>query len=158
HLQHGEPCFSIAHEALLRRWPRATAWITEHHDSLSVKSRLLHLSQRWRSEQQNSAYLLAEGKPLQEALLLQQNRLFQLEAEEQQFIQASKAKARLKRWTRRGTILTLCLLTVTAVTMGVRSFNAEQQALQKRLAAENLLGFMVGDFADKLRSIGRMDL
>uniref|UniRef100_A0A486XS62 Signal transduction response regulator n=1 Tax=Rheinheimera sp. BAL341 TaxID=1708203 RepID=A0A486XS62_9GAMM len=158
HLQHGEPCFSIAHEALLRRWPRATAWITEHHDSLSVKSRLRHLSQRWRSEQQNSAYLLAEGKPLQEALLLQQNRLFQLDSEESEFIHASKAKARLKRWTRRGTFATLCLLTVTAVTMGVRSFNAEQQALQKRLAAENLLGFMVGDFADKLRSIGRMDL
>ncbi|GAB2919546.1 nSTAND1 domain-containing NTPase [Rheinheimera gaetbuli] len=158
HLQHGEPCFSIAHEALLRRWPRATAWISEHHDSLSVKSRLLHLSQRWRAEQQNSAYLLAEGKPLQEALLLQQNRLFQLDSEESEFIHASNAKARLKRWTRRGTFAILCLLTVTAVTMGIRSFNAEQQAQQKRLAAENLLGFMVGEFADKLRSIGRMDL
>ncbi|CAM5225289.1 transcriptional regulator [Alishewanella longhuensis] len=43
HLQQGEPCFSVAHEALLRRWPRATAWISEHHDSLSIKSRLLHL-------------------------------------------------------------------------------------------------------------------
>ena len=89
-------------------------------------------TQRWRSEQQNSAYLLAEGKPLQEALLLQQNRLFQLEAEETEFIQASNAKARLKRWTRRGTLAMLCLLTVTAVTMGARSFNAEQQAQQWR--------------------------
>ncbi|MBZ9611426.1 nSTAND1 domain-containing NTPase [Rheinheimera maricola] len=158
HLQHGEPCFSIAHEALLRRWPRATAWIAEHFDSLSVKSRLRHLSQRWRSEQHNSAYLLAEGKPLQEALLLKQNRLFQLDNEETEFIQASYAKARLKRWTRRGTITLLCLLTVTAMALGGRSFQAEQQALQKRLAAENLLGFMVGEFADKLRSIGRMDL
>ncbi|MEW5682239.1 MAG: winged helix-turn-helix domain-containing protein [Pseudomonadota bacterium] len=157
-LQQGEPSFSIAHEALLRRWPRATAWISEHFDSLSVKSRLLHLSQRWRSEQKNSAYLLAEGKPLQEALLLQQNTLFQLDSEEAEFIQASDAKARLKRWTRRATVSLLCLLTLTAMTMGVRSFQAEQQAQQKRLAAENLLGFMVGDFADKLRSIGRMDL
>ncbi|WP_019676647.1 winged helix-turn-helix domain-containing protein [Arsukibacterium perlucidum] len=158
HLQQGEPCFSIAHEALLRRWPRATAWISEHFDSLSVKSRLLHLSQRWRSEQQNSAYLLAEGKPLQEALSLQQNQLFQLDREETEFIQASSAKVRLKRWSRRATLAMLCLLTVTAITMSVRSFNAEQQAQQKRLAAENLLGFMVGEFADKLRSIGRMDL
>ncbi|KKO44700.1 transcriptional regulator [Arsukibacterium ikkense] len=158
HLQQGEPCFSIAHEALLRRWPRATAWISEHFDSLSVKSRIVHLSQRWRSEKQNSAYLLAEGKPLQEALLLKQNRLFQLDNEETEFIQASQNKARLKRWTRRGTIAMLCLLTFSAVAMGIRSFNAEQQAQQKRLAAENLLGFMVGEFADKLRSIGRMDL
>lgn len=35
---------------------------------------------------------------------------------------------------------------------------AERRATEKRLAAENLLGFMVGEFADKLRGIGRMDL
>ncbi|NRQ43264.1 winged helix-turn-helix domain-containing protein [Rheinheimera sp. YQF-2] len=158
HLQNGEPCFSIAHEALLRRWPRATAWISEHHDSLSVKSRLQHLTQRWLAEQQNSAYLLADGKPLQEAQTLLANSLFSLEADERRFIQVSANKAGLKRWTRRGTIALLCLLTFTAVSMSFRSFNAEQQAQQKRLAAENLLGFMVGEFADKLRSIGRMDL
>lgn len=158
HLQNGEPCFSIAHEALLRRWPRATAWISEHHDSLSVKSRLQHLTQRWLAEQQNSAYLLADGKPLQEAQTLLGNSLFSLEADERRFIQVSANKARLKRWTRRGTIAMLCLLTFTAVSMSIKSFKAEQQAQQKRLAAENLLGFMVGEFADKLRSIGRMDL
>lgn len=158
HLQNGEPCFSIAHEALLRRWPRATAWITAHHDSLSVKSRLHHLSQRWRAEQQNSAYLLAAGKPLQEALALSRNPLFQLDQEESHFIKASARKARVMRWLRHCTIAALCLLTFTAVTMSFRSFQAEQQAQQKRLAAESLLGFMVGEFADKLRSIGRMDL
>ncbi|CAM5184640.1 nSTAND1 domain-containing NTPase [Alishewanella longhuensis] len=158
HLQQGEPCFSVAHEALLRRWPRATAWISEHHDSLSIKSRLLHLQQRWQAEQQNSAYLLAPGKPLQEALQLKHNPLFQLDAAELAFIDASTNKARQKRWLRHGTIATLCLLTVMALTMSIKSYNAEQQAQQKRLAAENLLGFMVGEFADKLRSIGRMDL
>ncbi|MDR6983118.1 DNA-binding winged helix-turn-helix (wHTH) protein/energy-coupling factor transporter ATP-binding protein EcfA2 [Rheinheimera pacifica] len=158
HLQNGEPCFSIAHEALLRRWPRATAWITEHHDSLSVKSRLHHLTNRWQAEGNNSAYLLAEGKPLQEALLLANNRLFQLDAEEAGFIQASAKKARMLRWGRRMTVALLCVLTFTAVMMSFKSFEAEQQAQQKRLAAENLLGFMVGEFADKLRSIGRMDL
>ncbi len=158
HLQNGEPCFSIAHEALLRRWPRATAWITEHHDSLSVKSRLHHLTNRWQAEGKNSAYLLAEGKPLQEALLLANNRLFQLDAEESGFIQASAKKARMLRWGRRMTVALLCVLTFTAVIMSIKSFEAEQQAQQKRLAAENLLGFMVGEFADKLRSIGRMDL
>lgn len=158
HLQQGEPCFSVAHEALLRRWPRATAWISEHHDSLSIKSRLQHLQQRWQTEQQNSAYLLAPGKPLQEALQLKHNPLFQLDAAELAFIDASTNKARQKRWLRHGTIATLCLLTVMALTMSIKSYNAEQQAQQKRLAAENLLGFMVGEFADKLRSIGRMDL
>lgn len=157
-LQQGEPCFSVAHEALLRRWPRATAWISEHHGSLSIKSRLQHLQQRWQAEQYNSAYLLAPGKPLQEALQLKQNPLFQLDAAELAFINASAQKARQKRWLRHGTITALCLLTLIAFSLSIKSYNAEQQAQQKRLAAENLLGFMVGEFADKLRSIGRMDL
>ncbi|ABI39651.1 lysine decarboxylase transcriptional regulator, CadC [Shewanella sp. MR-4] len=158
HLQNGEPCFSIAHEALLRRWPRATAWISEHNDSLSIKSRLQHLSQRWLSEDKHSAYLLAEGKPLKEAQSLKQNPLFDLDERETDFIAASSKRATMLRWTRRITVALLCVLTLTSVIMSVRSIEAEKLAQQKRLAAEDLLGFMVGDFADKMRGIGRMDL
>lgn len=158
HLQNGEPCFSIAHEALLRRWPRATAWISEHSDSLSIKSRLQHLSTRWLSEAKHSAYLLAEGKPLKEAQSLSQNPLFDLDDPETAFIAASTKRANMLRWTRRLTVTLLCILTLTSIIMSVRSIEAEKLALQKRLAAEDLLGFMVGDFADKMRGIGRMDL
>lgn len=158
HLQNGEPCFSIAHEALLRRWPRATAWISEHNDSLSIKSRLQHLSTRWLSEAKHSAYLLADGKPLKEAQSLSQNPLFDLDDPETAFIAASSKRANMLRWTRRLTVALLCVLTLTSVIMSVRSIEAEKLALQKRLAAEDLLGFMVGDFADKMRGIGRMDL
>ena len=49
-------------------------------------------------------------------------------------------------------------LTFIATFMSVRSYHAEQIAKQKRKEAENLLGFMVGEFADKLRSVKRMDL
>lgn len=158
HLQNGEACFSIAHEALLRRWPRATSWINEHYDSLSVKSRLHHLTRRWQDEGRNRAYLLAEGKPLQQALQLAGNRLFTLDKPEQDFIAASARRAWLLRWGRIGTALVLVTLTFMAILMSYKSQQSEQLAQQKRLAAENLLGFMVGDFADKLRSIGRMDL
>ncbi|MCL1088563.1 winged helix-turn-helix domain-containing protein [Shewanella profunda] len=158
HLQNGEPCFSIAHEALLRRWPRATAWISEHNDSLSIKSRLQHLSKRWLSEAKHSAYLLADGKPLKEAQSLSQNPLFDLEESETTFITASTKRANRLRWTRRITVALLCVLTLISGVMSVRSIEAEKLAQQKRLAAEDLLGFMVGDFADKMRGIGRMDL
>jgi DNA-binding winged helix-turn-helix (wHTH) protein/energy-coupling factor transporter ATP-binding protein EcfA2 len=158
HLQNGEPCFSVAHEALLRRWDKAKLWIDYHLDSLSIKSRIHHLAKRWRDEAKGKAYLLAEGKPLQEAVALSANPLFSLDNKEQGFIQASIKRAQIKRWTRRVTISLLCLLSFTSVLMSVKSLDAEQQALEKRLEAENLLGFMVGDFADKLRSVGRMDL
>ncbi|WP_350995656.1 winged helix-turn-helix domain-containing protein [Shewanella sp. TB7-MNA-CIBAN-0143] len=158
HLQQDQACFSIAHEALLRRWPRATQWITEHKDSLAIKSRLQHQSKRWLAESKSNAYLLAEGKPLAEASTLLNNQLFNLEPQELALIQASSKQANIGRWRRRAVMLALVALTLISVAMSVRSIEAENQAQQKRLAAENLLGFMVGEFADKMRGIGRMDL
>ncbi|QFU24125.1 winged helix-turn-helix domain-containing protein [Shewanella eurypsychrophilus] len=158
HLQNDEACFSIAHEALLRRWPRATKWIEAHSESLGIKSRLLNQSRRWLAESKTQAYLLSEGKPLQEAQLLSQNPLFTLESAEQALISASAKRVNSRRWRRRLTTGALVALTMLSVLMSFRSIEAEQRALDKRLAAENLLGFMVGDFADKLRGIGRMDL
>lgn len=157
-LHHGEPGFHIAHEALLRRWPRASEWIEQHKEMLAQKARLFHSACRWQAEQQASAYLLQEGKPLQDAKLLSTNPLLSLDATEQAFVQASMRRAKRRSWLRRGIVVSLATLTVISVLMTARSIDAEQQATARRLDAENLLGFMVGDFADKLRNIGRMDL
>lgn len=158
HLQHGEASFSIAHEALLRRWPRATDWINAHQDSLAQKARLYYQSQRWLHEGKASAYLLALGKPLDEARQLAANPLFTLSDDEASFVRASRRRASWRHTLRNGTVMLLCLLTLTAVTLSVKSNQAEKRATEQRLAAENLLGYMVGQFADKLRGIGRMDL
>ena len=40
----------------------------------------------------------------------------------------------------------------------LHSNHSQALAERKRLEAENLMGFMIGDFADKLRSVKRMDL
>lgn len=158
HLQNNEPCFSVAHEALLRRWQRATDWINAHRDSLAVRSRLREMTDNWITEDHSPAYLLAQGKPLQEAQSLSNNSSFILEVDEQRLIDASTKRVQHKRWLKRGTISLLCLLTVTSIFMSFHSQHAQLQAQQKRLEAESLLGFMVGEFADKLRSVRRMDL
>jgi hypothetical protein len=158
HLQNNEPCFSLAHEALLRRWPRASEWITLHKDSLTIKSRLQQLTERWLKEDKSSAYLLPQGKPLEEALSLQKMPVFTLDADELALLKASQQKVKAKRWLTRSTITVLCFLTFTAIFMSVKSQQSEAFAQQKRLDAESLLGFMVGEFADKLRSVKRMDL
>lgn len=158
HLQHGEPCFSLAHEALIRKWPRASNWINEHKDALRIKSQLQQLAGRWQFEDRNKAYLLPEGKPLLEAVNLQKSAVFKLDEEECALIKASQKSGIVKRWLKRTTVTLLCVLTFTALFMSVKSQQAENLAQQKRLEAESLLGFMVGEFADKLRSVKRMDL
>jgi DNA-binding winged helix-turn-helix (wHTH) protein/energy-coupling factor transporter ATP-binding protein EcfA2 len=158
HLQNNEPCFSLAHEALLRRWPRASEWISVHKDSLTIKSRLQQLTERWLKENKSSAYLLPQGKPLEEALSLQDMPVFTLDTNELALLNASQNKVKAKRWLTRSTITLLCFLTFTAIFMSFKSQQTEAFAQQKRLDAESLLGFMVGEFADKLRSVKRMDL
>ncbi|MFT4937697.1 MAG: DNA-binding winged helix-turn-helix (wHTH) protein [Paraglaciecola sp.] len=158
HLQNEEACFSLAHEALLRRWSRASHWIVAHQDSLEIKSRLQRMTERWLHEGKSSAYLLAQGKPLQEAQSLEDNRVFTLDKDERALITASQKRVISKRWVTRSTIILLSVLSFTAVFMSIKSQQAESFAQQKRLDAENLLGFMVGEFADKLRGVKRMDL
>ncbi|WP_165740720.1 winged helix-turn-helix domain-containing protein [Pseudoalteromonas sp. Z1A6] len=158
HLQNQEACFSLAHEALLRQWPRAKQWINDHKDALAIKSRLQHQAQNWVDEGKSSAYLLAPGKPLQEAQLLLSDKLFKLDDNEHALIKSSVKKTKAKIRVKRVTVALLCLLTFTALLMSFTSFKAQQNAQKKQLEAESLLGFMVGDFADKLRSVKRMDL
>jgi DNA-binding winged helix-turn-helix (wHTH) protein len=158
HLQNNKPCFSLAHEALLRRWPRASEWISLHKDSLTIKSRLQQLTERWLKEDKSTAYLLPQGKPLEEALSLQDMPIFTLDTNELALLNASQKKVKTKRWLTRSTITLLCFLTFTAIFMSFKSQQSEAFAQQKRLDAESLLGFMVGEFADKLRSVKRMDL
>ncbi|MCV2884845.1 winged helix-turn-helix domain-containing protein [Aestuariibacter sp. AA17] len=157
-LQQGQPGFRIAHEALLRRWPRMQDWLSHHRESLAIKSRLLSQTQQWLRESKDSAYLLQEGKPLQEANDLAAEGVLAIQADEQALVNASNAKVAVKRWVTRITAAVLVVLTLSSVLMGMQSYVSYQMAEKKREDAENLLGFMVGEFADKLRSVKRMDL
>ncbi|MFU2508020.1 winged helix-turn-helix domain-containing protein [Pseudoalteromonas sp. ASV78] len=158
HLKNEQACFSLAHEALLRHWQRAIAWVGEHQQSLAIKSRLQIATERWLNEQKHADFLLAQGKPLQEAQSLANNAMFSLSSAELSLIKASNSRAKRKKTVLQATAVALILLSFIASFMSVRSYHAEQVAQQKRLEAENLLGFMVGEFADKLRSVKRMDL
>ncbi|WP_257325466.1 winged helix-turn-helix domain-containing protein [Pseudoalteromonas rhizosphaerae] len=158
HLKNEQACFSLAHEALLRQWQRAIDWINQHQQSLAIKSRLQIATERWLNEQKHADFLLAQGKPLQEAQSLINNPMFSLSAAELSLIKASNRRAKRKKRVLQATAVALILLSFIATFMSVRSYHAEQVAQQKRLEAESLLGFMVGEFADKLRSVKRMDL
>jgi serine/threonine protein kinase len=56
------------------------------------------------------------------------------------------------------TVASLCALTALSVVQAQRAERAEQVARQRSAQAEDLLGYMLGDFADKLRPLGRLEL
>lgn len=154
----GQAGFRVAHEAILRRWPRVTDWIAAHLQALQLRSRLRLQVQRWLDEGRSVEYLLPKGKQLVETRELLQRVEFSFGQAEQDFVLASLRRARLGERLRLSAVIGIAALAVLAGTLAWRANRAEQIAQQRSAQADDLVGYMLGDFADKLRPIGRLEL
>jgi DNA-binding winged helix-turn-helix (wHTH) protein/tetratricopeptide (TPR) repeat protein len=157
-LHQNKPCFKVAHEAVLRRWYRVQDWLKQHQSALVNKRRLEQQTKQWIDDEQSQAFLLTEGKPLSDAVALLADGSVKLSDDERSLIAASQKKQRHTRLLKRTTVGALACLTVFSFCAMLFSFESQNLAERKRLEAENLMGFMIGDFANTLRSVKRMDL
>jgi len=157
-LYQDKACFKVAHEAVLKRWQRVQDWIQQHQSALVSKSRLEQQTRQWLQDNKSKAFLLTEGKPLTDALALKADASLTLANNELALIRASQKTVQRKRVIRGVTFAALAGLTVISFGAMLQSQQSQQLAERKRLEAENLMGYMIGDFADKLRSVKRMDL
>jgi DNA-binding winged helix-turn-helix (wHTH) protein/tetratricopeptide (TPR) repeat protein len=153
-----QPGFGVAHEALLRHWPRVTEWINEHRNALRVRARLQAQASRWSSEGRSNDLLLPMGKQLDEAVQLLGAETLSLSADEIALIKASQRRATWRGRLRIGTLSAIVALSLLVAGLGLAAMSAKKAAQQRRAEAEGLMGFMLGDFADKLRPLGRLDL
>jgi DNA-binding winged helix-turn-helix (wHTH) protein len=153
-----EAGFGVAHEALLRRWTRLSDWIAAHRDNLRTRARVAQVSARWVAEGRRVDLLLPRGKQLSEARVLLETPGLYLTPDERALIGASNRRARWRRRASVGAVILIVTLAMVASLLGARAALAERQAQQKRVQAEGLMGYMLGDFADKLRPLGRIDL
>jgi WD40 repeat protein len=127
----------MAHEALLRRWPRLERWLAEDRDFLRVRARVAAEADRWRSEGELPDYLLPEGKPLAEAEDLLRRRRADLDRELVRFIDASRrhhAAARRRRLKVIGTAAAAFLAVVSG--FGLFSFVQWREAEKQRQRAD----------------------
>ena len=152
------PGFGIAHEALLRRWPRMQAWIDAHRNALIEHARLARQAARWAREGRSQDFLLPHGSQLEAAQALQAAGVFALSDDELQLISVSARRSRLLGYLRRLAMATIALLVILATGLGLNAVAARHLAEQRRVEAEGLMGYMLGDFADKLRPLGQLDL
>jgi len=152
------PVFGIAHDAILRRWPRMTAWIAAHRNALAARSRLALHAGRWRDEGRHADLLLPQGKLLDEAIELQQASVWSLSLDERELIRMSRGRVRQRERLRMAAMGLIVALAVLASGLGVSAMLAKRAAEARRIEAENLMDFMLGDFSDKLRPLGRLDL
>ncbi|MGO8671541.1 MAG: hypothetical protein ACLQVD_09290 [Capsulimonadaceae bacterium] len=64
----------VAHEALLRRWPRVRDWVSEHQEYLRIRDRVGAAALRWQQEDRRADLLLPQGRLLREAESLLEKR------------------------------------------------------------------------------------
>jgi len=158
-LSHGrEPVFGVAHEALLRQWPRAVAWIAEHRQALRIRARLEAEAQQWIAEGRRADRLLRQGRPLEEARELLKTRAVPLSGDISALITASARQARRADRLRFGAVVGFALIAMVAVAQGFQARQAEALAAERRQEAEGLVDFMLGDLTQKLQPLARLDL
>jgi DNA-binding winged helix-turn-helix (wHTH) protein len=157
-LQGGAPFFGIAHEALLRRWPRVVEWIEEHRQALQIRSRISAQANRWQQSGRRRDMLLPSGTQTNQARQLVATSGFSFSPQEQSFIQASLQSERRAERMRMAVMIAVTSLALLAAALGLKARTAQVEAESHRTEAEELMGFMLGDFVEKLRPLGKLDL
>ena len=136
----------LAHEALLRTWPRLRNWIEESRDDLRTRQRISHAAEEWDTSRRDSD-LLYRGTPLLSAVEWANQNPGQLSGLERTFLDASveakeKAEAiaeegrRRTRRVRRMAVGVLLFLTVGASAASVVAYLAYRQSLLDEKRAE----------------------
>ncbi|MDQ3205444.1 MAG: winged helix-turn-helix domain-containing protein [Pseudomonadota bacterium] len=156
--EEGEPIVAIAHEALLRVWSRASAWIEDNREDLRTRARLAESAGRWRREGRCRDLLLAEGRLLEESRDLYRRRPELLEADARALVDESSRRQRQRDWMRRGAVAALVVLTMAALAGGFSAQRAQLRADRDRARAEDLVDYMLGDLTDRLERLGRLEL
>lgn len=92
-----EATIGIAHEALVREWPRAREWIAANKERLKLRAQIAAAAMLWRSSGGDRATLLPPGRALTEAAALLRQSDLALTPETAEFAEASLARAAVRR-------------------------------------------------------------
>ncbi|GLQ89455.1 transcriptional regulator [Dyella flagellata] len=153
-----QPAFGVAHEALLRQWPRVVEWIAVHRQALRVRSRVEVQARQWLSDGRHVQRLLPRGRQLEEARELLGQESIPLEAEVEGFIGASVSRVKRGERLRLAAIAIFAVVSLVAGGLGLFAHHAEEMARQHQQEADELMGYMLVELADKLPPLGREDL
>jgi WD40 repeat protein len=136
----GHRTISVAHEALLTRWPRAMAWFETNQEFLKQRGRVEAAYAVWEKEGRDPAYLVQPGKPLDDAIWLLNQSDRKLATETAGFIVASKNRANQdarRRFQRRVIAVSAALLLIlTAGVVGLIALQERQRAAERRAQAD----------------------
>ena len=87
----GSEQVDVAHEALIRGWPRLNNWINEDREGLRLRNRLYEDAKEWRKQSKEDSYLY-QGARLVQAAEWKKNNNAEVNILEREFLAASAAR------------------------------------------------------------------
>ena len=150
--------YRVAHEALLRRWPRVTAWVAQHRASLAARDELRPWVARWMEADRAGPLLMPRGSTLWTAAraLAEAPQLFG--EQERDFIERSQRRLRRQRWGLGAASAGAFLLSGIAGIAALGYARQAEVAAERQRQSRQLASFMLGELADKLRPMGQLDV
>ena len=136
----------MAHEALLKHWPRLREWVEKNKEYLRARARVSASAARWMDGGKTRDLLLAAGKPLAEAEELVKNPALELSDQERTFINASVAKKRRLWWMKRAVVAALAVLTVVAAGAAFLANKQRERAQVEARTSSQVSEFLVNIF------------
>ena len=134
------PVLRLAHEALIRRWPRLAELTAADREFLRARARLQADRDRWEGEDRSLDLLLPHGKRLAEGVEVLTARRDDIDAGTAEFIAASVARDRMlsRRQLRRARIFagTVAVLALAAIGFAAFAEVQRQQAAHSLVVAQ----------------------
>jgi DNA-binding SARP family transcriptional activator/WD40 repeat protein len=127
----------VAHEALLREWPRLRGWLDEDTDGRRLHRRLSQAASEW-SQGGRDRSDLYRGERLASAVEWRAEHELELNATEQQFLDASRAAAQRARRRLQLVLAGVLALLVVATSAALVALDQRGQARTEARAAEAL--------------------
>lgn len=154
----GQPVFGMAHDALIREWPRASQWVRENKRLLSARERLGTAALRWQQMQENADHLLPSGAPLEEAREVEACLPDSMTGLDRRYLALSARRAARKRRLLVIGMVALIASALCAFVFALQARSARAIAEHQRVEGEGMVDFLLNDFSKQLRAIGRLDL
>lgn len=149
-----EPTIEVAHEALIREWRRLGEWLDNTREDLRTQRRLNSATHEWFMANRDASFL-ATGTRLEQFETLQRTGEIAINADEAEYLEQSLSQ-RMKReaeieaqQVREATleeqarqrlqmlVTVLAVAALLAVLLAVFAFNAQRQAQQAQVVAED---------------------
>ncbi|MEU8234769.1 serine protease [Actinoplanes sp. NPDC048967] len=143
----GEHVVELAHESLIRAWPRLREWLEQDRAYLTWLTEVRRATRRWTETHREPAALL-RGAALTTAVRWAGDRAPDLGAEEAQFVRASVAQEHSRARRRRSVTAALVVLTLIA---GAFALAAQQQTGVARDQLRTAVSWQLADDAERFR-------